>query len=172
MPLPPYHLGPGLAFKVIGGRHFSLISFTLSQVLIDLEPLYWLLVQQPPWHRFWHTLLGASLVGLAAILLARPARWSVAKVIAWIDPDERINERVNWLAVITGAVLGVYSHIALDSVMHDDVHPLSPMTSASPLFQMITVDRLETLCLICATFGGLWLAWRLNRGARASSNSF
>lgn len=39
MPLPPYHLGPGLAFKAIGGRHFSLISFTLSQVLIDLEPL-------------------------------------------------------------------------------------------------------------------------------------
>jgi hypothetical protein len=36
MPLPPYHLGPGLAFKAIGGRHFSLISFTLSQVLVDL----------------------------------------------------------------------------------------------------------------------------------------
>lgn len=172
MPLPPYHFGPGLAFKAIGGRHFSLICFTLSQVLIDLEPLYWLLMQQPPWHRFWHTLLGASLVALATILLARPARWSVAKVIAWIDPEERINQRVSWLAVITGAVLGVYSHIALDSVMHDDVYPLSPLTNASPLFQIITVDQLETLCLICATLGGLWLAWRLNSGARAPSSSF
>jgi membrane-bound metal-dependent hydrolase YbcI (DUF457 family) len=61
----------------------------------------------------------------------------------------------------------VYSHIALDSVMHDDVHPLLPLNSSSPLFQMITVDRLETLCLICATFGGLLLAWHLNRDARA-----
>jgi hypothetical protein len=167
VPLPPYHLGPGLAFKAIGGRHFSLISFTLSQVLIDLEPLYWLLMHQPPWHRFWHTLIGASLVGIATLMLARPARWLVARTIAWVDPDERIDERVCWHAAFMGAMLGVYSHIALDSVMHDDVHPLLPLNSTSPLFQIITVDRLETLCLICATFGGLWLAWRLNRDARA-----
>ncbi len=170
MPLPPYHLGPGLAFKAIGGRHFSLISFTLSQVLIDLEPLYWLLTQQPPWHRFWHTLLGAGLIWMVTIILARPARWSVARVITWIDADEHINERVSWHAAITGAVVGVYSHIALDSVMHNDVYPLSPLSSTRPLFQMITVDRLETLCLICATFGGLLLAWRLNSGARATYN--
>jgi membrane-bound metal-dependent hydrolase YbcI (DUF457 family) len=100
-------------------------------------------------------------------MLARPARWLVARTIAWVDPDERIDERVCWHAAIIGALLGVYSHIALDSVMHDDVHPLMPLNSTSPLFQMITLDRLETLCLICATFGGLWLAWRLNRDARA-----
>jgi hypothetical protein len=38
------------------------------------------------------------------------------------------------------ALIGVYSHIALDSVMHDNVHPLLPLNSSSPLFQMITVD--------------------------------
>ena len=49
---------------------------------------------------------------------------------------------------------------------------LLPLNSTSPLFQMVTVDRLETLCLICAMFGGLWLVWRLNRDASASINRF
>lgn len=168
MPLPPYHLGPGLAFKAIGRSYFSLINYTLSQVLIDVEPLYWLLTQQPPWHRFCHTLLGASLVGLVTIILSRPARWSVARVITYIDPKERINERVCWHSAIIGAAAGVYSHIALDSVMHNDVYPLSPLSNMRPLYRVITVDRLETLCLICATFGGLVLVWRLTSGARSS----
>ena len=39
MPFTPIHLGPGLAFKAIGGRHFSLMVFGGAQVLMDLEPL-------------------------------------------------------------------------------------------------------------------------------------
>jgi len=39
MPFTPIHLGPGAAFKAIGGRHSSFMVFGGSQLLMDIEPL-------------------------------------------------------------------------------------------------------------------------------------
>ena len=39
MPFAPLHLGPGAAFKAIGGKHFSFMVFGGAQVLMDIEPL-------------------------------------------------------------------------------------------------------------------------------------
>jgi hypothetical protein len=75
-------------------------------------------------------------------MLARPARRLVARTIAWVDPDERIDVRVCWHAAVTGTLLGVYSHIALDSIMHDDVHPpMKPsVTLQMRVFSSFTVS--------------------------------
>ncbi len=74
MPITPFHLGPGLALKSCSPRAFSLTAFVIAQVIIDLEPLYYLLRNDYPWHRFMHTLSGATLVTVLTILTTQPSR--------------------------------------------------------------------------------------------------
>jgi len=64
MPLTPFHFGPAIAIKAVFPAYFSLSVFILSQVLIDLEPLYFLVTDNPPLHRFFHTYAGAGVIFL------------------------------------------------------------------------------------------------------------
>ena len=41
MPVTPFHLGPGIALKSVAPRHFSFTIFAFTQILIDLEALYY-----------------------------------------------------------------------------------------------------------------------------------
>jgi hypothetical protein len=59
MPFTPFHLGPGAAFKAIGGKHFSFMVFGGTQVLMDIEPLVAILRGSPVLHGVTHTILGA-----------------------------------------------------------------------------------------------------------------
>ncbi len=72
MPLPPFHLGPGAASKVFGGRHFSFCVFTFSQVLMDIEPLARIYAGSAVLHGFTNTMLGATVVGACAVMLGKP----------------------------------------------------------------------------------------------------
>lgn len=72
MPFAPIHLGPGAAFKAIGGRHFSFMVFGGTQVLMDIEPLIGMLRGWDVLHGYTHTLLGALVIGTLAGLIGRP----------------------------------------------------------------------------------------------------
>jgi hypothetical protein len=72
MPFTPFHLGPGAAFKAIGGRHFSFMVFGGSQVLMDIEPLIGILRGSAVLHGYTHTLAGALGIGALAALIGKP----------------------------------------------------------------------------------------------------
>ena len=72
MPFTPIHLGPGLAFKALGGRHFSFMVFGGAQVLMDLEPLIGILRDRDVLHGVTHTWLGALVIGSVAAVIGRP----------------------------------------------------------------------------------------------------
>ena len=72
MPFTPIHLGPGLAFKAMGGRHFSFMVFGGAQVLMDLEPLIGILRDRDVLHGVTHTWLGALVIGSVAAVIGRP----------------------------------------------------------------------------------------------------
>ena len=72
MPFTPIHLGPGLAFKAIGGRSFSFMVFGGAQVLMDIEPLVGILRGWPVLHGYTHTVLGALAIGTVAGIIGRP----------------------------------------------------------------------------------------------------
>jgi hypothetical protein len=67
MPVTPLHMGPALAAKALCGRHFSLLVFGFSQVVIDLEPLIRIQRDDAVLHGFTHTYLGATLLGLPSL---------------------------------------------------------------------------------------------------------
>ncbi len=82
MPLTPFHLGPVLPLKLVAPRSFSLGTFAVVQVVIDLEVVYNMVTDAPVLHDRTHTLVGALLVGLLCLV---PAKLGLPPRIAGSD---------------------------------------------------------------------------------------
>lgn len=154
MPLTPYHFGPGMMLKGLLRRWFSLWIFILVQILTDFETLYFILKQEHPLHRFFHTYLGANVTMLLAVLLGRPAYHG------WLSLRERIGKkeasslhRLTWGTAFVSAALGSYSHVFLDSMMHSDLRPWNPFSLANPAYHFVSVRNLHFFCLVSGALG-------------------
>ena len=148
MPFTPFHLGPGAAFKALGGRHFSFMVFGGSQVLMDIEPLLGLIQGWPVLHGYTHTLAGALLIGMVAALIGRPiSAWVMRGLAFRHDP-------LTWPAAFAGAMLGTFSHVVLDAVMHSDMQPWWPFTQGNGLLSIIPLSSLHLLCVGLGVLGG------------------
>jgi len=144
MPITPFHFGPGAAIHALAPKHVSFLAFCAANVLIDVEPLYFMVTSQYPLHRFFHTYVGASLVVVATFALFVLARWFAARF--WLPNPFRWRE-LGLLPVVLGAAAGSYSHIVLDSLMHQDIAPFAPFSNANPLLQVVSLSTLHWSCL-------------------------
>lgn len=163
MPVTPFHLGPGLAAKAAADDRFSLLIFGFSQVLIDLEPAVGLFRGADVLHGFSHTYVGATLLGVVAIVVGRPLCEWLARFVnrsrhfptfGALPWPERIAAR----AAVTGAFVGTYSHVLIDGVMHHDMHALAPFSMRQPLLGLVSVPTLYLFCILCGMAG--WFALR------------
>lgn len=162
MPFTPFHMGAGLVAKAGLDKHMSLISFGVAQVAMDIEPGIGMLRGAAELHGWSHTLPGALVIATAvapvSTLLVRPilGRWNkeVAHYkLSWLCVDER----PRWAPCVVGAFVGTLSHIALDGLIHADMHPLAPLVSANPLLGLIAHDSVYSGCAIAALLGTV--AW-------------
>ena len=157
MPFTPFHFGPGAVIHAVVPRRVSFIAFVAANVLIDVEPAYYMLTGQDTLHRFFHTYMGASVVAVATVLLfllARKAALSVTlpNLLRWRE--------LNLDQVIAGAAAGAYSHIVLDSVMHADIRPWAPFSQANPLYRLVSIEALQDFCLAAGLAAAVILAGR------------
>ncbi|SFM71259.1 DUF4184 family protein [Marinobacter zhejiangensis] len=162
MPFTPFHLGPGAVVKAVLPKHFSLSAFALTQVFIDLESLYNLVYGKWPVHAFFHTYVGATLAAVLAMLVVRLLFSRLLQ--AWNSLHKRsedsrlhLGNGISWLSALVGSLLGAYSHVFLDSIMHPDIRPLAPLNSANVLHHIISVPMLHLICLFSALVGFVWL---------------
>jgi hypothetical protein len=163
MPVTPLHMGPGLAVKAVAGRHFSLMVFGFTQVTIDIEPLVRIVREDPVLHGFTHTYLGATVIAILSVLIGRPVcqfllnRWTHdprSPFMNWL----RGPRNILWTAAISGAVVGAYSHVLFDSIMHSDMRPLAPFSEVNALLHLISVDGLHLLCLVAGALGAVLMS--------------
>lgn len=150
MPFTPFHFGPGAAFYAAAPRQVSFLAFCAANLLIDVEPLYFIVTRQFPVHRFVHTYVGATV-----ILLSTVALFAGALKLASIAP---LPNTFGWKqltirAVVVGAALGSYSHIVLDSLMHSDIRPFAPLNEANPLLHAVSLGILHWSCLAAGAAG-------------------
>ena len=144
MPITPVHFGPGAAIHVLAPRHVSFLAFCAANVLIDVEPLYFIVTGQYPVHRFFHTYVGASLIVVATFALFVSAGWFAARF--WLPNLFGWRELGRW-PVVVGAAAGSYSHVALDSVMHPDITPFAPFSNANPFLEAVSLSTLHWSCV-------------------------
>ena len=171
MPFTPFHFGAGLALRSVTGEWFSFTVFCFVQVLIDLEPGWYMLRGEAEIHRFLHTYLGATLAGGVAAVAGKPVcEWALRLWNSRLSPEQArwlgVPPSISWLAAGLGALAGAWSHVFLDSFMHADMRPLAPWREDNGLLFMIHVD---TLYLACAVAGLIGLVILLGRRLWRSS---
>jgi hypothetical protein len=155
MPFTPLHMGPGIAIKAIARRKFSLMVFGGSQILMDLQPLISMTTGKLELHGFSHTILGATLIGLASGLLGKPLGELGLKVLKMPE-----HLPITWPVAFLSAYIGTYSHILLDSIMHSDVQALAPFRDGNTLQGLLSIEALHMLCIAAATIGGVIYLFR------------
>lgn len=155
MPFTPFHMGPGMAVKAIGRRHFSLMVFGFNQVAMDIEPLVRIIRRDAVLHGFTHTYLGATLIAMTSILIGRPVCQYVLNTLIGEDDDVRLSRHreISWPAAVIAGFVGSYSHVFLDSLMHADMHPFSPFSQSNGLLHAIPVGTLHVACVVSGVVG-------------------
>ena len=155
MPITPFHFIAITPVKAIVPNHFSWSIFALVNVLIDLEPISYFLITLSPEHHFFHTIIGATLIATLAALYGRGLCVGVIKIwndeikSKWLIAEPNISKVAAW----SGALIGAWTHLLLDSFMHDDIKPLSPFTESNVLLGTIPIAALHTICLTSGLIG-------------------
>src|SRR6266852_2949709 len=126
MPVTPFHFGIGAPIKAIAPNRFSWGVFCFAQAVADSEVVYAALRGQYPLHRFFHTYLGAVVVALISVAVGRPlgsalTRRCNARLEPRLQASLPVPEGVTWFAAATGALIGAFSHVLLDSFLHADM---------------------------------------------------
>ena len=169
MPFTPFHMGAAMLVKPATGARFSVIAFGLAQVVIDIEPGIGMLRGANVLHGPSHTIIGAILIAIAVALVSP---WVASRILRRWNQEVRYHklewlvevEQVSKLAALSGAFFGTLSHLLLDSLMHHDIHPIAPFSSANPLMGLVSHDGVYQLCVVMGVLGTA--AWVLLKWLR------
>lgn len=166
MPFTPYHGGPGLLLKACLPAGFSFLTFAATQVAIDCETAYHMATAQYPLHRFFHTLVGGTIAGAVVALVV----WASARGLLAgrrLAPEAVMRGETSLAGVVAAGVIGGTSHSLLDSIVHADVQPFWPLSSASPLHGVLGWGALEAACVASGVLGAIVL-FRIAAGRKRS----
>lgn len=158
MPFTPFHMGPGIIIKALFQGFFSLIIFGWAQILMDLQPLFAIITSVGKLHGFSHTYIGATLI---AFISAFTGKWIYGMVMVFIKKDFTeyqkklfdVPKKLTTGVCIISALLGTYSHVILDSIMHGDVEPFYPVNLENNLHLVLSIENLYKLCLYTGIVG-------------------
>ena len=173
LPFTPFHMGAALIVKPGLNNNFSVITFGIAQIAMDIEPGIGMITGASVLHGFTHTFLGALIIAFVVMLVAPSVcdpllrKWN-KEVIHYNLPWLLETEVVSKVAVIIGALFGTMSHVVLDSLMHHDMQPLLPFSHENPLIGLITHDWVYQLTAVAGVLGAvLWLTLKwVNRSAK------
>ena len=111
-----------------------------------------------PVHRFLHTYIGATTIIIFSYFVGKPICEFLLK--AWntiLSPKPNhllhIIPKITRISALSGAIIGAYSHVLLDSIMHSDITPFSPFTDKNGILNTITITELHILCSVAAVIG-------------------
>ena len=159
MPITPFHLLAIIPIKTIAPKHFSWSVFALTNIIIDLEPITLYLITLEPRHLFFHTIIGATLIAIFCAIFGK--RWCEIAIGIW-NEDSNGKPQTKWLtseetisniSAWSGALVGAWSHLLLDSFMHADIKPLSPFSNKNQLLGLVDLPSLHIYCISFALLG-------------------
>jgi membrane-bound metal-dependent hydrolase YbcI (DUF457 family) len=171
MPFTPFHAGPGAAIKAFMPRRFSLTVFCFVQVITDCETAYYIVRAEYPLHRWFHTYLGGTFVAIFCVIVGRPICNFLLRMWERLSarlPNQKLPTipRISFQAAVIGALLGSYTHVLLDSIVHPDVSPFRPFTMNNPFYGIASFSGVELLCVVAGLLGVLAIAFRLRKRDR------
>lgn len=143
-------MGPGLLIKSLLRGSFSLLIFGWSQIVIDVQPLVVLIRGAGTLHGISHTYGAATVIALFAAL---SGKWLVALAVKVAVVQREGFRAIAWRTAMVSALIGAYSHVALDSFMHGDMAPFYPLALSNNLHGALTADVLHAVFLYSGIAG-------------------
>lgn len=134
MPLTPFHVGPTGILGLIFKKYFDIFSLVISSVIVDLEPIIVIVFNlNYPIHGFLHSFIGGSIILIILSILIYLNRKKVEKFLLKF----KINETLTFRKIFISSLIGIYSHIILDSFLYQDIKPFYP-SSFNPFFNLFS----------------------------------
>ena len=170
MPITPFHIIAGVAAKSLRPKYFSWTVFTLANVLIDTEAVYYYFTTGSPAHKYFHTWVGATIIAILCATLGKYLCEIGLRVLNYIFFNEKYVPSLKWLRqevkitqipAWSGAFIGAYSHIFLDSFVNLDMKPYLPFSDQNHLLGLISLKNIYILCLCFFVFGVFLLIKKL-----------
>ena len=153
MPFTPFHMGPGILVKGLLQGSFSLMVFGWSQIIMDLQPLWVLLVGHGHLHGFSHTFVGCSLIAIFSAVSGKYLGEFGLRLIRFSRPISHVT--ISWPVAVLSAFFGGVSHVFLDGIMHSDVQPFYPFVLNNPFLEWMSVEHLHKFCLYTGMLGAI-----------------
>jgi len=123
-------------------------SLLVSSVIPDVEPFYALTFQPSmPFHGFFHSYLGASILGVLVAAVLYPLRGVSSRIVtAFRLPHKSSSFR----RLLLTSLFGVYSHVFLDSFLYEEMMPFYPL-EANPFIGVASLDaRYDAMYGFCS----------------------
>jgi len=151
MPFTPFHLGPALLIGLLLFSHLDFVSFMVSSVVVGVEPL-WIVVFRLhiPLHGFFHTYLGATILGTLTAVGVYFLRSWLSKVLEWF----KIKQRSSFKKILYTSLFGVYFHIFLDSFLYAEMEPFYPLPG-NPFLGVVGLGAIYEFCTISFILGSI-----------------
>lgn len=161
MPFTPFHFGPAACLKALLPSKFSFVAFCYAQVITDLEVAYYIVTEHVPAHRFTHTYVGAIFIALVSGVTAIPIHKFISSTLKKSSFNSLFTNPLTFKISLLSALLGTYSHVFLDSIMHADVAPFWPLYEGNPFLGIIPLSILHLICMVLGIIGILWLGQKM-----------
>ncbi len=153
MPFTLLHIGPGILMSLLLSRYVNSFSLIISTVLIDVEPLLYMVLYGYIVHGILHSIPGAVLFGLVVGCLCYLLRGHldrIRKLFPWCRRD-------SLSSYLAGGVAGSLLHVFLDAPLYRDLSLLpligNPLYHTYDLFSLLfSYYATLTLPLIYAAY--------------------
>lgn len=149
LPFTPYHFGPAGLLALPLYKRLDLPVFLLANVAVDVEVLVDMIFYPGlPVHKFFHTLIGAVVVGFALAFLAYPFR----KLLRILMSIFKLNYQPTFSKMLIGAVLGSIFHVIIDAFCWYDVALLWPWKKFNRTYRILgenSASKVQFICVVC-----------------------
>jgi len=151
---------------------FDLPLLLVSSVIPDVEPLYALTFQPSlPLHGFFHSYLGASILGVLVAVVLYPLRDLPNRIMASLRLPREVS---SFKKALLTSLFGVYSHIFLDSFLYDEMMPFYPL-EANPFLSVASVyiryGIVYGFCSLSFLLGFALYIYRIRRDADSPNDA-
>jgi len=179
VPVTPFHVIPAATFYFLFFRRLHGLAFFLGSLLIDLEPVLYILfsVEFP---QFPLLLGGFARQGyhmithnpFSIVLLIAPAMVVLAKAVELVSHGflQGIFPSIQWVqfswrATYLSALAGAFLHLGWDLTMHRDINVGFPFVDLSNPFINLAATELILYATLVLMVPAYWIGRKTNRGS-------
>jgi len=160
MPFTPFHWGPGSWVGLLLCRFLNVGAFLGACVVVDVEPLLVMVFGfDYPLHGYLHTYLIGSLVAVLFSIAYFSQRAWINRILVFF----KVAQDSSYPVILISCLLGVYSHVFLDSFLYTDIRPFFPLTM-NPQYGLFSSTFLYSFCAWSFALGGIVYAVMLVKG--------